>query len=241
MGQIETTERDFLDVLRVLNVENINNNFKLCDDLFDLLFKNLYTGKRYIEGLTKDYSDSLHKPMIAGGFDELQASFDVNTRVSREIKLRLIVGDLVDKDGSLDFGVEVGANDVFVAGMLMTVHDAVKKCSRNFRNFKSYFLQGLIAFHAKEVFRAKEVFSPEETARLNKVILIYVEHCFDMPLLEPMPYILDDEFFKDLCELFRNSGINFEDSAFHSLALKVWFRYENRVNGKKTDRTARKK
>lgn len=74
-------------------------------------------------------------------------------------------------------------------------------------------LQGLITRYCNDFVSGKNK-SPE---RLNKLIVIYVEHIRGFDNLEEIPIIIDDDFLSELMDSRNNKEDNSKDSYYRAI------------------------
>ena len=208
-------EKDFLDILRYLNKENINkfsekehffNSLMACDDNVPDYFENL-SNAYYIE-FDKQFSNSAVK------------NYMLSNLFGNEIKNKLSYNSIEDKKNCLYIGLHSAAHALTYVGSIKGMRELLATSSEHFNFFKQSILQGLIARYCYNIVSGQN----KDSERLNKLIVIYAEHIRNIEPSKEIPIIIDENFISDLfaCKNKNNGILDLKDcyNTVHNLINK---------------------
>lgn len=222
----ENNYRDFLDVLRELNSDNINDNPEKRDDFF----KSLYGYAYYIyyrEG--HEYRENFEHSINLFEYKYTNPNEFYNKRIL-EIRLFLLTARFMDMINHLDTNCDNSNmhRPSHVAEMYAVAIETIRKFVTNnypeyFSKFKEDFLGYLIynycynyrEFSDKDKFKERinilgdgfDARKKEYLTRLNKIIVIYAETIGYLTIEDEVPYLIDDLFINEIRNnrIYRNN------------------------------------
>lgn len=190
-------EKDFLDVLRVLNKDNVNDLDEVRDKFFDSLMVCDEDCPLYLEDLSNSYSSEFAKQFEGN----LAKDFLLSNVFGTQIKNQLTDNVIEDRGSCLYIDDKSAASAVTYVGSIKGMKKLVSESSVHFDFFKQQLLMGLIIRYSNNVASGRE----KDESRLNKLIQIYAEHIRGMNVDGDIPMILDDIYLLRLKDS-RNSG-----------------------------------
>ena len=189
-------KKDFLDILRFLNRDNINDNPDVRDSFFKSLMIYYDDVPEYLDSLSDAYYVEFDKRYV----NNLARYYLISSVLCKSIEAQLSDHLIEDKGNGLYISGESAANVVMYVGSIKGIKRLIEKDSVHFDFFKQKLLMGLIIRYAKDYVSGRE----KDITRLNKLVSIYVEHLKEIEVDEDI--ILDDDFLKKL-KNYKNSGI----------------------------------
>lgn len=201
----EKRENDFLNILRLLNKENINQSSSLRDSFFKSLMVCDNNILEYFNNLTDIYYKGFEKQYKGN----IAKNFILSTLFGNEIKNQLTDNLIKDKITCLYIDNCNASYVLTYVGSIKGMRKLIETSPNYFDFFKESMLNGLITRYCNNFVSGKE----KNISRLNKLVVIYLEHFGYFEEKEENLMILDEEFFKELMN-YKNKGIiKVEDSS----------------------------
>lgn len=188
----EKEVNDFLDVLRDLNKENINEIPERRDNFFKSLMVCADNVPGYFNALSDEYFKEFEKQHDGNIAKDFILSGIFCSEIVRQINDKLIE----DRKNCLYIDKHNATYVLPYAGSIKGMRNLVEKSSLHFDFLKQSLLRGLMHRYCKYQ-------SLENTSRLNKLIVIYAEYIRGLKLSGEIPMIIDNEFLSEL-ELLKN-------------------------------------
>lgn len=203
--------RDFLDILRFLNKENINQSPELRDSFFQSLMVFDDDVPEYLGSLSDSYFREFEKEYMGN----IAKNFMLSNLFGNEIKNQLTDHLIQDDVNYLYIDGRYAAYVLTYVGSIKGMRSLVETSSDHFDFFKESFLRGLMTRYCNDFASGRN----KNLARLNKLVEIYAEHIRHLEPSEKIPKIIDDEFLYELMDCRNNGGVNSRDSyrAVHNL------------------------
>ena len=184
---------DFLEILRYLNKNNINNEQNLSDELFKKLMICDVHCKPYLAELSDSYHKGFRKE-----YENNQAINYILTRIfCNEIERILATNTLEINKDCIRIPAQSSAYAVTYVGSIKGMKKIIDLEPYHFDTFKEKLLIGLITKYCKDIIRNEK--NKEE---LNKVIWLYAECIRKLEISKNIPTIIDQEFIDELKKLF---------------------------------------
>lgn len=191
-------KKDFLDILRFLNRDNINDNPDVRDSFFKSLMIYYDDVPDYLDSLSDAYYVEFDKKYV----NNLARYYLIASVLSKSIESQLSNHLIEDRGNGLYISGENAANVVMYVGSIKGIKRLIEKDSVHFDFFKQKLLMGLIIRYAKDYVSGRE----KDITRLNKLVSLYVEHVKELEIDEDM--ILDDDFLKKLKNYKNTLGLD---------------------------------
>lgn len=191
-------KKDFLDILRFLNRDNINDNPDVRDSFFKSLMIYYDDVPDYLDSLSDAYYVEFDKKYV----NNLTRYYLIASVLSKSIESQLSNHLIEDRGSGLYISGENAANVVMYVGSIKGIKKLIEKDSVHFDFFKQKLLMGLIIRYAKDYVSGRE----KDITRLNKLVSLYVEHVKELEIDEDM--ILDDDFLKKLKNYKNTLGLD---------------------------------
>lgn len=202
--------KDFLDVLRLLNKDNINS-FPQKDEFFNSLMTNDTNVPEYFDKLSDEYYLGFEKQYS----NSPVKNFMLSNLFGNEIKRQLTDNLIEDRETCLYVDSRSAAHALTYVGSVKGMKALIETSSDHFNFFKESILRGLITRYCNDIVRSKN------SERLNKLIVIYAEHIRHIEPSNEIPIIIDEKFINDLltCKIENGVVIDSKDSyiAVHRL------------------------
>lgn len=176
--------KDFLEVLRHLNKDNINNDSELRDRFFDSLMVLDTNCPEYLENLSDSYSQHIERDWQ----DSPVKGFVLSQNYSNEIYNQLTDHLVEDRIDSLYVDRHNAPYLVTYVGAMKGVKKLVSEEPNHFAFFKQQLLLGLITRYANDY---QGIAYPE---RLSQLVGIYAEHKEGLEPIGEIPRIIDEEY-----------------------------------------------
>lgn len=199
-------DRDFLDILRFLNKENVNQYPELRDNFFKSLIVFSNNVPEYLENLSDSYFRGFEKEYMTS----IVKDFMLSNLFGNEIKNQLTDHLIQDRVNCLYIDGRSAAYVLTYVGSIKGMRNLIEISPDHFDFFKECLLRGLINRYCKDFARGID----KNTVRLNKLIAIYTEHIRHLEQSEEIPMIVDDEFLCELMDCRNHGGVNLEDSFY---------------------------
>lgn len=202
---------DFLDILRFLNKENINQYPKLRDSFFKSLMVCANDAPEYLGSLSDAYFSEFEKEYMGN----IAKNFMLSNLFGNEIKNQLTDHLIQDKVNYLYIDGRNAAHVLTYVGSIKGMRSLIETSSAHFDFFKESLLRGLMTRYCEDFASGRD----KNPLRLSKLIGIYAEHIRHLEPSEEIPMIIDDEFLYELMDCRNNGGVNSKDSyrAVHNL------------------------
>ena len=207
-------KKEYLDTLRYLNKNNINENQELRDSLFNSLMICDDNTPSYLKGL----SDAYYKEFEAEYKDNIAKDFILSSIFSDEIKRQLTDHLIQDNEDCLLISGRGAAHALTYVGAVKGAHSLVKKSPEHFAHVKLSLLCGLIIRYCKDLGCGRNNVLP----KLNKLIVIYAEHIRGIEPTEDIPMIIDEGFLNEIKE--NQYNVN-SKNALDAVNHLVWRKY----------------
>lgn len=191
-------KKDFLDILRFLNRDNINDNPDVRDSFFKSLMIYYDDVPDYLDSLSDAYYVEFDKKYV----NNLARYYLIASVLSKSIESQLSDHLIEDRGNGLYISGKNAANVVMYVGSIKGIKKLIEKDSVHFDFFKQKLLMGLIIRYAKDYVSGRE----KDITRLNKLVSLYVEHVKELEIDEDM--ILDDDFLKKLKNYKNTLGLD---------------------------------
>lgn len=191
-------KKDFLDILRFLNRDNINDNPDVRDSFFKSLMIYYDDVPDYLDSLSDAYYVEFDKKYV----NNLARYYLIASVLSKSIESQLSNHLIEDRGNGLYISGKNAANVVMYVGSIKGIKKLIEKDSVHFDFFKQKLLMGLIIRYAKDYVSGRE----KDITRLNKLVSLYVEHVKELEIDENM--ILDDDFLKKLKNYKNTLGLD---------------------------------
>ena len=191
------SETDFLENLRNLNCENINELPEIRDAFFNSLMVYSEQSPSYLKVLSDAYSKDMGKPYEGSPVK----TFVLSKIFGNEIRNQLTDGIIEDKTSCLYTSERCAKHAVTYIGSIKGTKEIVCENATHFNFFKQSILQGLIVRYCHNYASGLN----RDTTRLNQLINIYVEHIRRKGLYDSIDTIIDEEFLNGLTSS-RNNG-----------------------------------
>lgn len=191
-------KKDFLDILRFLNRDNINDNPDVRDSFFKSLMIYYDDVPDYLDSLSDAYYVEFDKKYV----NNLARYYLIASVLSKSIESQLSDHLIEDRGNGLYISGKNAANVVMYVGSIKGIKKLIEKDSVHFDFFKQKLLMGLIIRYAKDYVSGRE----KDITRLNKLVSLYVEHVKELEIDENM--ILDDDFLKKLKNYKNTLGLD---------------------------------
>ena len=191
-------KNDFLDILRFLNRDNINDNPDVRDSFFKSLMIYYDDVPDYLDSLSDAYYVEFDKKYV----NNLARYYLIASVLSKSIESQLSDHLIEDRGNGLYISGKNAANVVMYVGSIKGIKKLIEKDSVHFDFFKQKLLMGLIIRYAKDYVSGRE----KDITRLNKLVSLYVEHVKELEIDEDM--ILDDDFLKKLKNYKNTLGLD---------------------------------
>lgn len=191
-------KKDFLDILRFLNRDNINDNPDVRDSFFKSLMIYYDDVPDYLDSLSDAYYVEFDKKYV----NNLARYYLIASVLSKSIESQLSNHLIEDRGNGLYISGKNAANVVMYVGSIKGIKKLIEKDSVHFDFFKQKLLMGLIIRYAKDYVSGRE----KDITRLNKLVSLYVEHVKELEIDEDM--ILDDDFLKKLKNYKNTLGLD---------------------------------
>lgn len=191
-------KKDFLDILRFLNRDNINDNPDVRDNFFKSLMIYYDDVPDYLDSLSDAYYVEFDKKYV----NNLARYYLIASVLSKSIESQLSDHLIEDRGNGLYISGKNAANVVMYVGSIKGIKKLIEKDSVHFDFFKQKLLMGLIIRYAKDYVSGRE----KDITRLNKLVSLYVEHVKELEIDEDM--ILDDDFLKKLKNYKNTLGLD---------------------------------
>jgi len=204
-------DSDFLDILRFLNKENINQFPELRDSFFQSLMVCANDTPEYLEDLSDTYFKEFEKQYS----ESVAKNFLLSSLFGNEIANQLTDNFIKDKGNCLYVDGRDAAYVLTYVGSIKGMRSLVETSPEHFAFFKESLLRGLMTRYCKNLSGNND----KNLVRLNKLVVIYAEHIRHLESLEAVPMIIDDEFLNELMGYRNNGAITSERSsqAVHNL------------------------
>lgn len=195
-----TNENDFLDELRFLNKDNINDCVNVRDVFFDKLM--------VIDNNVPDYLIPLANA-YATGFDKqfegnISKDYILSNIFCTQIQNQLQDNIIEDRINNLYIDKNNGAYAVSYVGSIKGMKTLVESSNEYFDSLKKSLLIGLITRYSMELQNSNK----KNIKRLNKLIAIYIEHTMNTRISKDIPIVIDEDFIKEIVSNKDNISVN---------------------------------
>lgn len=180
---------EFLEILRYLNKDNINNEPKLRDEFFERLMVCDENVSDYVSVLSDAYHEGFRKQYI----DSIAINYLLSEIFCNEIERQLSDNMMEVDKNSIRIPAKSSAYAVTYVGSVKGMKKIIELAPQHFDFFKQTLLMGLITRYCKDITR-----SESNKEKLNEVVGIYVEHIKHLDTSKNIPVIIDQEFIDDL-------------------------------------------
>lgn len=199
---------NFVEKLRYLNSENINENKTLRDEFFSSLMRHDEL-KDYVIILAKSWSDGMEKDCLEMTKDEKIAEYLFNQKCTDAIKHDLSIGFFEEREDGIYIPYASSSLAPTYIGGIFGASELVKRSPNHFVHIKNNILEGLIIRHCNLLGSRYE-----NVEYLDELLSIYlepnVESRLGEKLSEPLKSIIDDEFISQMIGAKKNSSIRNE-------------------------------
>lgn len=196
-------DTDFLDILRFLNSENINQDPDLRKRFFGSLMKCDENTSELIVSLSHSYCTSFEKKFEDQYTPDISASALANFFLG---KIRSYLPSQFIEDRTNCLFVVKGdlTNSIYYLGSIKGMKRLIEKIPSYFDTLKKALIESLMIKYC-----AHFIEQPSETpVRLIKLIGIYYEFIRNLEPSEQIPTILDEEFLKELSLCTRKGKLD---------------------------------
>lgn len=186
----DINNKDFLDELRQLNKDNINEDKERRDTFFDKLMVTSNDAPFYLEHLSSTFAaefDKQYEGNIAKDYILLDIFCE---QIANQLQDNLIK----DKISHLHIDKKSAAYAVSYVGSIKGMKILVDKHGAHFDFMKKSILSGLIIRYSNEL-QNKNIRNIE---RLNKLVAIYIEHTMNKELSKNITRVIDEEFINEI-------------------------------------------
>ena len=208
-------DRDFLDILRFLNKDNINDS-SIRDEFFKSLMVISDDAPKYLSILSSAYSDGFEKQYEGINIKNYLLSNVFCNEISNQLKDSLIE----DKISHLYINKRSSAHAVTYVGSIKGMKKLIESSSEHFDYFKTSLLIGLITRYCRDLSDRKNI----NIERLNKLLVIYIEHIKKLDESKDIPMVIDDEFIKEILDYKKYTFIDTKsvNNALYHLINRIY-------------------
>ena len=233
---------DFLDTLRYLNKDNINEKEDVREQFFASLMQYDQDFPSYIDDISKTYQNEAEERFKNSNNKDVS----LTNIFSKRIRRNLTSESIEDKVDCLLLDSDITSDVISYIGSIKGMEDIIKRRPESFDTFKQNILLGLITRYSKRMIettnkypsRLKQLIEihnicSEQTdltsdlsdyidseygeelnnvSRLNKLINIYVEHTTKKEPSSNLVQYIEQEFATDLLSHKQNGTISQEDA-----------------------------
>lgn len=193
-----------LDILRVLNENNINDNPSLRDLFFNSLIECEFVHP-FLKGEIDNLKEEIHSSYKNIYRDQKMVSCELSLKLCDDLVCCMVyeVPRLKSKEEFWECLTENYIEIRNVAKRICVIqylYNIIKTNPCSFYGLKSALLKGLI------INCCKDLSSFEKKQELNKLIIMYAEHVKDLEYYDEIPMIIDDEFFGNISDSMNEEG-----------------------------------
>lgn len=193
-------ENDFLDELRFLNKDNINEDINKRNILFDKLMVIASDAPDYLSHLSSAYAAGFDKQFK----DNIAKEYILSNIFCTQIQNQLQDSIIEDRISELYIDKNSGAYSVSYIGSIKGMKTLVESFGEHFNSLKKSLLIGLITRYSMEIQNNNN----KNIDRLNKLVVIYLEHIMNIKLSNDIPMVIDEEFIKEIVSNKDNINVS---------------------------------